>query len=539
MSAAGDHVGLAAYGAAGRVRRALREAWLGSPLYQVRLAGPIPGALIALPGDPVPGDAARGQALASAVTAQPVASGEAALAWSEAEHAFSGLHDLAACGPEAAVAAQTLIGQWIARHDRRYHPLAWRADVTATRLVAWLSDAPFVLQDATEAFSRRFHQSLARQARHLALASMAEPDAARSVAVAKGLICAGAALPDGGPRIQLGLRHLERILRAQILADGGHLSRSPALQHQVLRGLVAVRRVLRVAQVEVPKVLQDAIDRMAPMLRTLRLGDGGLALFNGSGEGDGWLIDQTLAEADVTGKALMNATHSGFQRLQRGRTAVVMDVGAPSTPEARALAHAGTLSFEMSVGRERLVGNCGARPHDPAWDVALRGSAAHSTVTVGSTNIFAVDAGGASTTVPSVTCHRDERDGAILVEASHDGYRAVLGVLHRRSLYLSSDGHDLRGEDVLEGGAGRSFTIRFHLHPEIKASRLEDGATVLLRLPNGAGFRLRAGGAALALADSVYLGREPRRRTTQVVLEGTLQGEPTVVKWAIQRIPAG
>ena len=64
---------------------------------------------------------------------------------------------------------------------------------------------------------------------------------------------------------------------------------------------------------------------------------------------------------------------NGFHRLQAGRAIVVCDAGAPPPGRpgdpatglprgADRFAHAGTLSFEMSVGRERLIVNCGAAP---------------------------------------------------------------------------------------------------------------------------------------------------------------------------------
>ena len=73
-------------------------------------------------------------------------------------------------------------------------------------------------------------------------------------------------------------------LDRQILSDGGQIERSPAVQLAVMRHLVDIRAALREAQEETPPGLQNAIDRMAPMLRFFRHGDGGLALFNDSDE---------------------------------------------------------------------------------------------------------------------------------------------------------------------------------------------------------------------------------------------------------------
>ena len=45
------------------------------------------------------------------------------------------------------------------------------------------------------------------------------------------------------------------------------------------------------------------------------------------------------------------------------------------------------MSFELSVGRDRLIVNCGASPAaEPVWRDALRATAAHSTLTLADTN---------------------------------------------------------------------------------------------------------------------------------------------------------
>ncbi|WP_204302836.1 heparinase II/III domain-containing protein, partial [Stenotrophomonas maltophilia] len=46
-------------------------------------------------------------------------------------------------------------------------------------------------------------------------------------------------------------------------------------------------------------------------------------------------------------------------------------------------AHAGTLSFELSTGRQLIVMNCGmSNVHRASWRKEARKTAAHSTVTV-------------------------------------------------------------------------------------------------------------------------------------------------------------
>jgi uncharacterized heparinase superfamily protein len=223
--------------------------------------------------------------------------------------------------------------------------------------------------------------------------------------------------------------------------------------------------------------------------------------------------------------------------LQAGGTVLIVDAGAPAPPGFNRLSHAGTLAFELSVNRTRLIVNCGPAPvSGDAWADAARATAAHSTLVVADTSSSELLPGGIGRRPERVTAERQEANGAHWLEASHDGYLKPFGAIHRRRLYVAESGEDIRGEDAVEAVSGQPFTVRFHLHPAVSASVQQDGEGVLLRLPaNGGGWRLRAEGAKLTLEESIYLGGPEPRRTEQVVLTSG-PDEPQQVKWAITKM---
>jgi uncharacterized heparinase superfamily protein len=323
----------------------------------------------------------------------------------------------------------------------------------------------------------------------------------------------------------------------QILPDGGHRSRNPSLQLQVLRDLVDTRAALRAAGCDPSVALQEPIERMAPILRLFRHGDRRLALFNDSVEEDGVLIDLVLTRSEAKGAAPRYAPDTGYDRLEAGRSLVLLDTGGPPPAGFDGHAHAGTLSFEMSHGRERIIVNCGAyRGAKPGWSRVVRASAAHSLLVVADTNVSEIRKDGAVGRSPaSVTRERAEHDGQQWVSAAHDGYRTRFGLVYTRQLFLAADGEDLRGEDRLAGRPGAAFAVRFHLHPAVEASLADDGAAAVLRLPSGMVWRLRAAGAEMSLGESIYLGSGEAKRTQQVVLSGTAAPGGSTVRWALRR----
>ena len=377
---------------------------------------------------------------------------------------------------------------------------------------------------------------LVADARALAADLPAEEMDARALTALKGLISAAVALPDQAAFLTRALRFLPQEIARQVLPDGCHAERSPAAQLAALEDLVEIRALLQAAQAQPPAALASAIERMAPALRVLRHGDGGLALFNGSKEEHPSLIEQVLSQAGRVGRSPSSLTEGGFQRLQAGRTVLLIDCGRPPPPGVDRLAHAGTLSLEVSIGRERLIVNCGATPASgQMWQDATRATAAHSTLVIADTNSSELKPNGIGRQPEKVEAQRQEANGAHWLEASHDGYRKPFGALHRRRLYLAESGEDIRGEDAIESVTPQPYTLRFHLHPAVNANLQQDGEAVLLRLTSGGGWRLRAEGARMTLEESVYLGGPEPRRSEQVVLTGYADG-PQQVKWAISKV---
>ncbi len=525
-------------------RRWLRDArrvWARLPSLRISRIPDAP----ALPvRDPWPGDPARGARL---LKGELELGGAVRIlkpgAWNDrtgstvlrtAAHNFSWMRDLRALGTDAArLRARALVSEWISAPPA--DPVAYRPDVIGARVAAWLGHYDFFAATADDVFRQRLMARLVSDARGLSAALPAEELDARALTALKGLIAAAVALPEHAGFLTRALRFLPQEIGRQVLPDGCHVERSPAAQLAALQDLTEIRALLQSGQTQPPPALTTAIERMALALRVLRHGDGGLALFNGTKEETGALIDLVLTQAGRAGRAPSSLTEGGFHRLQAGRSVLIVDCGAPPPPGVDRYAHAGTLSMELSVGRDRLIVNCGAFPAGPPeWRDAARATAAHSTLVIADLSSSELKPDGLGRRPVVVEAQRQEANGAHWLEASHDGWKQVFGAVHRRRLYMAESGDDIRGEDAVEAPTPQPFTVRFHLHPDVNASVQQDGEAVLLRLRAG-GWRLRADGARITLEESIYLGDLEPRRSEQVVLTGYADG-PQQVKWAISKV---
>jgi uncharacterized heparinase superfamily protein len=451
--------------------------------------------------------------------------------------------------------ARALIDDWITVQGK-WHPLGWRNDILSRRVLCWLSQAPFVLQDADARFYRRFIRSLSRQVRYLRRTLKHSREGLPRLQALMALNYASLCLQGQSGSLRSNARRLIEELRAQILPDGGHISRNPGTLIEILADLLPLRQLFSARNLQPPQAINNAIDRMMPMLRFFRHADGNFAQFNGMGPTPVDLLATVLAYDDARGAPLSNAPHSGYQRLEAAQTALIIDTGRPPPMAVSQEAHAGCLSFELSWKQHRLVVNCGLPAvNRETWRQVARATAAHSTVTVNersscqfleSGSVRRLLAGVPIIAGPrDVRSARDEQDGVVVMRASHDGYAAEYDLVHTRAMRLSADGRALDGEDSFGAAAGGEpggsapddYAVRFHLHPSIKASRLSDGRGVILLLPDKEVWTFATMAEAVQLEESVYLSAsEGPRRTVQIVVYGNARAAPSV-RWSFRHTP--
>jgi uncharacterized heparinase superfamily protein len=264
-----------------------------------------------------------------------------------------------------------------------------------------------------------------------------------------------------------------------------------------------------------------------------------------------------LAYDDVRAAIPTSAPHSGYQRIESNGSILIADAGQPPPPDFSVGAHAGCLSFELSVGRQRLIVNCGVpKPSATALRRLARTTAAHSTVTINDTSscriltrgVVGEYAGEAVIAGPSrIDIERRNVPGATLLALRHNGYVDRFRILHERQLSLSDAGDRLEGIDSFVNPSGQPanrggkdfFAIRFHLHPNVRASLSNDHHAVVMELPDGETWEFETDGPEIAIEESVLLSdNRGNRATEQIVIYGRVQQMPGV-HWQLHRTALG
>ena len=536
-----------------------RLAWR-SPFYALRLNGKYPLRLLAVPRDPVAGDAAVGAAMLDGriarggesmdLDALDFARSDLSRDFADYLQSFAWMRDLAAAAgrSQAAPIAERAVGVWLNAHGTRIDETAWRADLWGRRILFWTAYAPFILSSRDLVYRSAVLNTIARGARHLDGEADKTPVGLPRVTAWIGVVAAGLLVQGGPARVKRGEVGLLRALGAAQHDDGGLASRSPAEQLMLVDQLAMLRQVYAAAKTLMPQPLNDALAGASAALVGTTLGDGGLSSWQGGHPGSAARVAATVEGTGLQIRPLRGARGWGYQRLAALGTTLVFDAAPPPVTRVLTGGCASTLAIEVSDGPHRLLVNCGgpgrgATPLPPSMVAALRTTAAHSTLILADSNSTAIhEDGSLGRGVSEVELSRDELDDFSRVEASHGGYVRRYGLLHKRQVSLSSDGREFRGEDELVPSGRKRirdaipFAIRFHLGREVEATITADGLGALLRIAGGAAWQFRCRGAGLGLEESVWIdGDGMPHATTQLVVVGETPAGGAQVSWLFKR----
>lgn len=546
-----------------RYRGRIGEDARSTPVYKMKLNGPVPDQLGLYPQNLRTGNEARGTDLIKGVWkigrnrleippgVPPWSRPGPSRHFADRLHRFHWLTDLSAMGPEGQRLGRSLITDWV-QNFGRWNGFVWRIPVTADRVWNCLVGGPNLLENLPP--DSDVLLSLSRQVRHL---QNGTADCGEPRAILKSLFAQMAyafAASEDDRRIASLEAQLEFTLGDQILADGGHVSRNPEALLDILLDLQTIDDLyLRTGRPSLA-FFAKMVPRISGMLKFLRMGDGGLPVMNGGGEGRRADLKNALFPyANV--RAFAYATKTGIHKLEAEHTRLLLDAGHAPSPEFGHESHAGCLAFELEDHGERMIVNCGSdRDVDPVWQAATRRTDGHSTLVLSGHDCaqfvpvrsLALEAPGGPS---GVSAKRMEEQSQVWIDSQHGGWKESFGLIYRRRLFLEGNGSRLAGEDSLfrpisagvsEDTDNIPFDVRFHLHPSVRLK--PDGEHLRIILPSGAAWQFKTHHKRKSVERSVYLARGTVEKCWQLVLSGEADpnGDATadsnVVKWAFVKV---
>lgn len=343
---------------------------------------------------------------------------------------------------------------------------------------------------------------------------------------AKALAMAGMAFEgvEADRWLRVGLGLLERELPVQILADGGHFELSPMYHALILEDVLDLINAATAWPGRVDQTMIDGWSRTAASmlgwLHAMTHPDGGISFFNDAAFGiapDAASLEAYAGRLGITPSPKQVApvedlAPSGYVRASQGSAVLLCDLSAVGPDEQPGHAHADTLSFELSLGAQRVIVNGGTSTYAIGSQRSLeRSTRSHSTLEFDGKDSSEVWGGFRVARRARIVARRvvEPSDGVVRVEGAHDGYvRLRRGAVHERSWHLTN------GRLVIED----SFPylpccVRLLLHPAVEV--LGAGQ---FRLTDGRALSLTADGGVVAMESATWSPGFGRVVPTQCVV---------------------
>ena len=440
-------------------------------------------------------------------------------AFAEALHNFAWLPDLVSVGPDGAAEALRLVLEW-RRLFGRWNSFAWDPEIMARRVFHLACAGPSLTARASDTETLQIAADLARQARDLLGPADLAGAADRAVAAAvAGVALSGSA---GERLLERALVRLSRALPRTVAPDGGHASRQASAALELLFGLETLDEAMIQRGMAAPDTVQRAIDRLAVAVRFFTLADGSLAAGHGGVQRDATYVAAVRA-LDEAAHRPMPSELGGYQRMESRRLQVIADTAPPPTGPWSLSGAASPLAMQVLAGGRRLIDLDAGRSLDAASTLQVEARDLSRPITGLPARILGPRLAEMDTVVE---VQRHEAPGAVWLDLAHHGWNRRYGLMHQRRLYLDLEAGDLRGEDRLtptaraQGPDSRHFvayTLRFQLHPGVRALVAQDRRSVLLRADGvQEGWVLRN--------DVLDIAIEPVPRTGRPALQLVLSG---------------
>ena len=536
------------------IKKALRRFFFGSGAYNLFISKIQLKDIVFVPEETFPGDPALGDNIYHGhfdlrgkkvfFSENPFQKNKKAERdWLDELHSFSWLRHLKAkSGSLARKQARYLIKNWV-QNNKNWNEKSWEPYVLAKRISAWLTNIDFLLAEKDDEFSLLLRRNLLKQIKHLISITSKKyfkffqdnphtfKHDIRKISIVKGLILGQISFGYEQTKYKNSLDLLEEAIKSNFNNEGVHKTRSPSTQLQVLSDLVTIRESFIMGNKNVPETLEKNIKRIAHSLRFFRSLDGSFATFNGSKKENKTVIDKILNVADGKARARgpTSLFESGFERLTKSNVCVFIDTLSKNEYTCAKSPH----SIEISIGKERLIGSCGAtNGKSSEWKKVLLSNSANSTLTIDETNAFT-----GQDKKQYFSSKRYVKNGFDVVECIHHGYLKRFSCICSRTVELEKNGKSIAILDTIHSDKLNTFFIRLHFSPSVKISLSIDKNSALITTKDQGLLFKYSGKAKLFLENSIFVQDSGKiENTSQLVLKGETTNKQTDILWAISKI---
>ena len=282
--------------------------------------------------------------------------------------------------------------------------------------------------------------------------------------------------------INLAEKGLVAEIPEQILSDGANFELSPMYHSLILVDMLDMVNLSKAYPFRISSplvsLLELYIPKMLSFLDAMAHPDGGVSFFNDSVDGIApakvniesyaKILGFEISDTDCGRHQIIDNVHSGYFCATAAGNKLIFDASSIGPDYIPAHGHADTLSFELSIGAERVFVNSGTSQYGlSSVRLNQRKTRSHNTVEIDGKDSSEVWSGfrvANRARILSRSAKQDPEYG-ISLRAAHNGYKSIFGgSIHHRNLTLTSN--SLYVVDEIKGDFKQAIS-RFFVHPSL------------------------------------------------------------------------
>ena len=439
-------------------------------------------------------------------------------------------------------ATQLLITSWI-DNNFKYNFKSWDLDITAKRIIAWLSCYNLTYEGSNEDYKKKFNKIIQKQANHLIYEIDKSEFIDDKLIGCASIILVGLCYQNEKNYLSFGTDLLKKISKLALDNYGFPKSRSIKQLVFYLKYFILIREWFKESQAGIPEHIDETIYYLGQgyVFFSDELSEN--FLFNGNNNSNNTEFNNYLKRLGYKFKN-ENKDFGGYIILKNKKVCLTMDAGSTPSLKFSRDYQSGALSFEIISNGKKLISNCGYyKGSNNKLHQLSKSSAAQSTLVIDDNSsckftkfqdTFILKSGLKIIQKNFVHEKKHWR-----INASHDGYLKKYNSIHEREISFYPEQSLFIGIDKIvkrKINHNYKFDIRFHMEPNVKLMKTQDNKTILIELGDE-GWKFTCDNYEINIDNGLYFGNKNLYTENQnIFISGISNNQIENIKWEMKRI---
>ena len=438
---------------------------------------------------------------------------------------------------------QSIITNWI-NNNYRYNQKSWEFDLTAKRIISWLSNHQLIYEDSDQKFRTKFNQSIQKQTNHLLNEVENSENFEDKMLGCTAIILVGLVYNNRKNYLENGLNSLKKIIKSSIDNQGFPKSRNIRQLKFYLKYFIIIREWFKESQNLVPVYIDETIYHLGKNYFFVWQNINQDIFFNGNYISNNNEFDRYLKRLGYKFKN-EDKELAGYAVLKNKKTILTMDIGSSPSKEFSKNYQSGALSFEIISNGKKLISNSGYFPDvRNKFNKLSKSTALQNTLIIEdhSSCNFKKDKNNHYITKNDLKItHKNIifEENYWKISAAHDGYKKKFNTIHQREIEFYPEQSKFVGLDKIlrnEIIKNIKFDIRFHLDPSTKVMKTLDNKSILIELKDE-GWKFSCKNYDINIDNGLYLGNKNSYKENQnIFITGIADKQDKIIRWEIIKL---